>query len=303
MRPASSSVRRARPLLGTFVEITVTGGSAAAMHTAVDEAFDAVATVHRLMSFHDAASDVSRLNRRAVTAAIRVHPWTYEVLQAAGDLHRRSHGVFDVTIAPTLQALGLLPGEHDDLPSPAPSGAGAAIELLSDFHVRFAHPGVRIDLGGIAKGFAVDRAVEVLRRAAMESGLVNAGGDLRGFGADGHRVHLRDPGDPRRLVGVLTLTDGALATTGGRFDPFAGAGAGRSPVIDPRRPWAAPAVLGVTVRAPSCTLADALTKVVMLEGERALRVLDRYDADALFWSPAGALTITSDWAEALQPAA
>src|SRR5262245_8934787 len=109
MRPASSSARRAQPWLGTFVEIAATGPSAASVHAAIDDAFAAVATVHRLMSFHETASDVSRLNRHAAVEAVRVHPWTYEVLQAALDLHRRSAGVFDVTVAPALQALGLLP--------------------------------------------------------------------------------------------------------------------------------------------------------------------------------------------------
>src|SRR5262245_33576570 len=109
MRPASSSARRAQPWLGTFVEIDATGSSAASVHAAIDDAFAAVATVHRLMSFHDAASDVSRLNRRAAVEAVRVHPWTYDVLQAARDLRRRSDGAFDVTVAPALQALGLLP--------------------------------------------------------------------------------------------------------------------------------------------------------------------------------------------------
>jgi thiamine biosynthesis lipoprotein len=303
MRPASSSVRRAQPLLGTFVEISVTGGSTAAMHAAVDDAFAAVAIVHQLMSFHDAASDVSRVNRRAAAEAVRVHPWTYEVLEVAVDLHRRSDGVFDVAIAPELQALGLLPPPLDEMPRMTRSGTAGAIELLADRHVRFAEPGVRIDLGGIAKGFAVDRAIGVLVGAGMIGGLVNAGGDLRSFGIDGHRVHLRDPRDPRRALGTITVNDVALATTGGRFDPFLEAGPRRSAVIDPRCREAVPAILGATVRAPSCVLADALTKVVMLAGERALTVLDQYAAGAMFSSPDGTLMTTSDWVDALLPAA
>jgi FAD:protein FMN transferase len=303
MRPASSSVRRAQPLLGTFVEITVTGASTASMHAAVDDAFAAVAMVHQLMSFHDAASDVSRVNRRAAAEAVRVHPWTYEVLEAAADLHRRSDGVFDVAIAPELQGLGLLPPPPDEMPRMTRSGTAGAIELLADRHVRFAEPGVRIDLGGIAKGFAVDRAIGVLVGAGMIGGLVNAGGDLRSFGIDGHRVHLRDPRDPRRALGTITVNDVALATTGGRFDPFLEAGPRRSAVIDPRCREAVPAILGATVRAPSCVLADALTKVVMLAGESALTVLDQYAAGAMFSSPDGTVTTTSDWVDALPPAA
>jgi len=196
MRPACDSVRRARPLLGTFVEITATGRPAATLHAAVDEAFAAVATVHRLMSFHEPTSDVSRVNRHAATTAVAVHPWTYAVLTTAADLSRRSDGVFDVTVAPELQALGVLPGAADETPITMRPRAGRAIELLSDHCVRFGEPGIRIDLGGIAKGFAVDRAIDVLTGAGISGGLVNAGGDLAGFGPDGHRVHLRDPEIP-----------------------------------------------------------------------------------------------------------
>jgi hypothetical protein len=107
-------VHRTRPLLGTFVEITATGRPAAAMHAAIDAAFAAVARVHRLMSFQESTSDVSRVNRHAATTAVVVHPWTYAVLTTAADLFRRSDGLFDVTVAPELQALGVLPRAVDE---------------------------------------------------------------------------------------------------------------------------------------------------------------------------------------------
>ena len=300
MRPACDSVRRARPLLGTFVEITATGRPTATLHAAIDEAFETVATVHRLMSFHEASSDVSRINRHAATTAVAVHPWTYAVLTTAADLFRRSDGLFDVTVAPELQALGVLPRAVDETPITTRPRTDRAIELLSGHRVRFGEPGIRIDLGGIAKGFAVDRAVDALTEAGIPGGLVNAGGDLASFGPDGHRVHLRDPRDPRRVLGAVTVKEAALATTGGRFDPFVGIRAQRPAVVDPRCVAAAPPVVGVTVRAPSCTIADALTKVVMIGGESSLAVLGHYGASAICSLPDGALTMTSDWAEALQ---
>jgi FAD:protein FMN transferase len=302
MRPASSSARRSQPWLGTFVEIQATGPSMPAVHAAIDDAFSAVAAVHRLMSFHETASDVSRINRRPANEAVPVHPWTYEVLKAAVDLNERSDGAFDVTVAPALQALGLLPPSPEARSHRTRSSAAGAIELLADAVVAMTTPDIRIDLGGIAKGFAVDRAVEVLIEAEMIDGLVNAGGDLRTFGAEGHRVHVRDPRDPRRALTTVTLTDAALATTGGRFDPFLGPRPGRPAVIDPRWPDAAPAIVGVTVRAPSCMVADGLTKVVMLAGEGALPVLDAYAASAMFVSSDGRVTLTSDWAGAPPPA-
>src|SRR5262245_39578210 len=162
MRPASSSARRAQPWLGTFVEIAASGASAASVHAAIDRAFAAVATVHRLMSFHEDASDVSRLNHAAVEA-VRVHPWTYEVLQAALDLHARSGGAFDVTVAPALQALGLLPQVPGECPCPTRTTRADPPLLLGDCRVRLGAADVRIDLGGIAKGSAVDRPRAAVR--------------------------------------------------------------------------------------------------------------------------------------------
>ena len=109
MATAFDKIRRARPLLGTFVEIEVAGAGKSEMNAAIDAAFEAVASVHRLMSFHDPDSDVGRLNREARVRPVRVHAWTFRVLEAAVELHRRSNGIFDISVAAALQAMGLLP--------------------------------------------------------------------------------------------------------------------------------------------------------------------------------------------------
>ena len=105
---SSSKVRRARPLLGTLVEIRVRGESARA-GAAVERAFEAIARVHALMSFHEADSDVSRLNRLAHREAVGVDPHTFAVLEDAERLARASGGAFDIAIAPALVRLGFLP--------------------------------------------------------------------------------------------------------------------------------------------------------------------------------------------------
>src|SRR5258706_9182134 len=97
MEQPRDSIRRARPLLGTFVEIFASGASAAELEAAVEAAFGAIAEVHRLMSFHDADSDVSRLNRETSATAIEVHPTTFKVLETAIEVHHPSEGLFDIT--------------------------------------------------------------------------------------------------------------------------------------------------------------------------------------------------------------
>jgi len=303
MAPESDSIRRARPLLGTFVEIGVSGAARPDMEMAVEAAFAAVAQVHRLMSFHDPRSDVGRLNREASAHAVTVHAWTFEVLKAALELHRGSGGVFDIAVAPVLQGMGLLPRLEDDCPSNhvATSTAGA-IELLDGGRVRFRHPGLRIDLGGIGKGFAVDRAVDALRNQGMTTGLVNAGGDLAAFGPASSSIHIRDPRDPRQLICRIEVSNKALASSGGRFDPFQSPATTGPAIIDPRTGERPRTVVGVTVRASSCTVADALSKVVMIEGDAAAGLLQHHGASALLVL-ADDVRITTDWKDAVHRAA
>jgi thiamine biosynthesis lipoprotein len=293
---ACDSIRRARPLLGTFVEIAAAGAGPDEMNRAVAAAFAAVAEVHDLMSFHAAGSDVSRLNAQAWAAPVRVHPWTFQVLQAAADLHARSAGVFDVAIAPVLEDMGLLP---------RPSGGGLsasgnlataqAIELLLGHRIRFRHPDVRIDLGGIAKGFAVDRAIDVLRVHGISAALVNAGGDLAAFGPSPHDVEIRDPRSPGRLICRVGLRNRAMASSGSYFDPFRSIETAGSAIIDPKERKPAHAFAGVTVCAPCCMLADALTKVVMIARASADGLLERYQAAALVVLADSTVRVTHDF--------
>jgi thiamine biosynthesis lipoprotein len=303
MAIASDRVRRARPLLGTFVEIEVAGAAETEMAAAIDAAFAAVARVHALMSFHDGDSDVSRLNREAWLRPIEVDAWTFRVLETAADLHRRSNGIFDVAVAPALQAIGLLPHVNDDPPITTQARSFDAIELLDGHAVRFRHRDVRIDLGGIAKGFAVDRALGVLRGFGLASALVNAGGDLAVFGPEAQTIHLRDPRDPRRVMCSVEVRDEALASTARCFDLFQSAETKASAIIDPRMRAPADTVDGVTVRARSCMIADALTKIVMICGTEAIEWLEHYDASALLVASDGDIRITLDWHHAVHLAA
>jgi thiamine biosynthesis lipoprotein len=236
---------------------------------------------------------VSRLNREACERDVEVDPWTFEVLQAALDLNRRSAGAFDVAVAPVLEALGLLPRHAPAKVSLRASGE--AVELSADRRVRFRDRGVRIDLGGIAKGFAVDRAVATLRGRGVPCGLVNAGGDLAVFGPQPHTIHIRDPRDPRRLLCAVNVHEEALATSGARFDPLRSDETTDVAVIDPATRAPAQAVRGATVRAATCMLADALTKAVMVAPASAPALLSSVRASALMVRANGDVCGTDDW--------
>jgi thiamine biosynthesis lipoprotein len=188
----AEQVRRARPLLGTLVDIAASGADAVSLHRAVDRAFHEIARVHALMSFHASGSDVTRLNRLAHRASVTVHPWTFAVLREARLTARASRGLFDITVAPRLVRAGVLPVPRG-VPRPHPRAHQDDVVLLAGNRVRFRRP-LLIDLGGIAKGFAVDRALHALRAAGVPQAMVNAGGDIACYGSEAQTIHVRLPG-------------------------------------------------------------------------------------------------------------
>ena len=157
------------------------------------------------------------------------------------------------------------------------------IELLTRRRVRFRRP-LTVDLGGIAKGFAVDKTVEALQARDVSSGIVNAGGDLRVFGSGSTTIHLRHPASPGFLLPVLQLRDEAVATSAPCFSIRRQRGRLVSHLVDPatQEPFTAP--LSISVRAPCCLLADALTKIVLADPHTAEGVLGEFKAQAVVLS-------------------
>jgi len=223
--------RRARPLLGTLVEVGVPAQAADdVVEAAFAAAFAAAAAVQACMSRFDPASDVGRFHALSAGQGCTVRPATATVLRAASALRRESGGLFDIT-------QGSAP-------------LGWRIDGRTWWRLDAA---ARVDLGGIAKGFAVDRAVSALRRHGCAGGWVNAGGDLRAFGSAELPLQLRDEEQGGvRLFGHLA--DGAFATS--RLP-----GGGHVSVAAPRALWA-----------------DALTKVLAFSGDPGHPLLARHGA-------------------------
>ena len=233
-----SVVRRARPLLGTLVEIgavTIDGASQATVD-AVDAAFARIEALQERLSRFIDASDIGRFNAAPADACIDVGDDARAVLRAAAALRDASDGAFDVTL-----------------------GSGARAWRLDDRGVHKFGDAVRIDLGGIAKGHAVDCAVATLEACGVASGWVNAGGDLRAFGDLAVPIELRDEvaGGVRRFA---TIEDGAFATS--------------------RREAADGVARHASVAAPRCLWADALTKVVVATADAGHPLLERFGARA-----------------------
>jgi thiamine biosynthesis lipoprotein len=203
-----TAVRRMRPLLGTYVEVGVAVMTRDDAHAAMEEAFAAMTEIHERLSFHSATSELTRLNQAGgrVTA---LHPLSVHVLRLARGLMRVSEGRFDCTLGGVLVAAGALPdhGGHA-----LDRGTADDIELWSRAG-RLRRP-IRVTLDGIAKGYAVDRAVRALRRAGVTAGWVNAGGDLRVFGETVLPVSRRGADGRVRSLGGLRSAAMASSCTG-----------------------------------------------------------------------------------------
>ena len=240
-------VRRARPLLGTLVEIGATeiaGASLQATADAVDAAFARIAAQQERLSRFVAASDIGRFNAAPACACIDVGADARTVLAAAAELRDASEDAFDITL-----------------------GSGPRGWRLDERGLHKLADGVRLDLGGIAKGHAVDCAVAALESRGVDAGWVNAGGDLRAFGELALPIELRDEasGGVRRFA---TLEDGAFATS--------------------RREGPDGASRHASVAAERCLWADALTKVVVATGNASHPLLERFGARGwLHSSPIG----------------
>ena len=238
--------RRAQPLLGTLVEIGVRGSGGPA-HAMIEAAFAALRDVQACLSRYEADSDLARFHALRPGRSLAMRAPTRQVLGAARTLQIASDGAFDISLGSAPQ------GWHCD---------GEHLYKLC--------AGVRLDLGGIGKGHAVDCAVGALIAHGGTSGWVNAGGDLRAFGAVDVPVRLRDEhgGGTRPFA---SLRDGAFATS--HYDRLS-----RSRLARGAGKRAAPA--HVSVAAPLCLWADALTKVVAIGGDTAHPLLARFDAQA-----------------------
>ncbi len=275
-----SLVRRARPLLGTIVEITIAGPDSLATHRALNAAFGAIERVQARMSYHDPESELSRLNRDAVRRSILLSRPLATVLRTALSLARESNGAFDPAIAPVLAGWGLLPrlAGRDGRERRA---SWRDIELNAAGRIRFRAP-LHLDLGGIAKGFAVDEAIACLSRRGITHALVNASGDMRALGSRSWPVAIRDPAQPGAEAAKVSLRNAALATSAHYFSRRRWRGRLVSALVDgrARRPCGHDR-RSVTVLAPTAMVADALTKVVLALGCEAEGILHRHAARAL----------------------
>lgn len=257
--------------------IIVYGEDESKLTQAVTSAFDEVDRIDRLMSHYKPESPLSKINRQAATETVKVEPELFDFIAECLRYSRESNGAFDITVGPLLKTWGFFRGEGR-MPKAAELAetrgkVGWQNVILDNQErtIRFARDGVELDLGGIAKGYAVDKAVEVLKRDGITRALVSAcGSTIYGLGAppgeDGWEVKLRDPVSSQKTAMTVRLKDRALSVSGS-YEKFFDLGGKRySHIFDPRTGWPTQGVLSVAVLTDTGTSGDALDNVFYVLG-------------------------------------
>ncbi len=264
-------VRRGAVLMGTLVSILARGAPVPTLHKAIDAALRRARRLERLFNAHDPDSELNKLLGAARAGGAAASPAMRAVLRHSLRVRAWSGGAFDPAVRPALEAWGV---PHRRIRAPRRRLRPAALPApfsVPGGCVAFTGPGVRLDLGAVAKGFIIDAMVAVLRRNGAREALVNAGGDVRAFGPRPIRIGIQDPRHPGRVVGTVVLRGNACCVSANTFQREIGGGH-RGHLFDPRR--GAPAeggVLAAAVVARCAADADARSTALFVGGLAGLR--------------------------------
>jgi FAD:protein FMN transferase len=264
--------------MGSSFSLVLFGPDRPGLESAAAAAFAEAHRLDRLLSNYLADSEWSAMNREAASRPVRVTSELFALLSECLDYSRMSDGAFDITVGPLIKVWGFYKGEGS---LPQRKQVEAALDRVGYRHihldpglrtVRFARPGMDLDPGGIGKGYAVDRMVEVLKQAGVRTALVSASGSsIYGLGAppdepQGWPVTIRPPRDPSAVAAHVVLRNLSLSTSGSYEKFFWAEGRTYSHIIDPRTGYPAQGTTAVSVLAPRAMDSEAWTKPFFING-------------------------------------
>jgi FAD:protein FMN transferase len=287
-----------RMSMACLYTIEAYGPDAATLPAILNEGFDEVDRIDRLMSNYKRDSELSRINAEAARHPLTIDPELFDFIADALQYTRESDGAFDITVGPLMRAWGFFGGEGRVPPAAELAavrryvGSGHVILNARERTIAFDEPGVELDLGGIAKGYAVDRVVSLLQARNVAAALVSAGGStIYGLAAPPHRdgwdVDIQDPLHAGKIATTVRLRDRALSVAGTSEKFFEAGGVRYSHIMDPRTGTPAQGVLSVAVLTRSGTAGDALDDAFFVLGpERSRTYLDKLPGtDVCFFLP------------------
>lgn len=305
-----------RLLMGTYVQITVVGTGEPA-RTAAQAVVDEIQRVENLTSFHK-PSNLTALNELAASRDTEVDPELLKLVRTSLRFARDTGGAFDPTVGP-LSRLWNFSGNEQRAPDELRVPNDAEIEealgrvgwnqvVINENHstIRFTGKGMALDLGAIAKGYALDRAAEVLKKRGITAALVNAGGDILAVGEKGPgqpwRVGIQDPRNPRGIVAIVPLKDRVVVTSGDYERFLIKDGKRYHHLLDPRTGFPAEGLQSVTILAARGVLADALaTAVFVLGRDQGMKLVEATPGvEALLIDASGEHIMSSGAAQAVE---
>jgi FAD:protein FMN transferase len=293
---------REEAIMGTAIRVELWSEERAAGEAAIDAVMQEMHRIDRCMSPHKADSELSLINREAAQRAVPLSAEMARLIARAIDFSELSGGAFDITYAGVGQLydyrLGIQPSDEQLAKARATVGYRNLILDRQAQTLRFAHPGMRIDLGGFAKGHAVDNSVAILKRLGIVNATVAAGGDSHVMGSRGGRpwsIGIRDPRRPGEVVAVLPLEDVAISTSGDYERFFEQDGVRCHHVIDPQTGKSPIGVCSVTILADDGLTTEGLSKCLFVMGlEKGMRLIESQPGvDAVVVDASGVLHYSS----------
>ena len=266
--------------MGTLFTIYLYARDEEHAEASCEVAFEEIERLDETLSNYRPSSELSRINRLAAHQAVTTDPEVFALLEAAFDLSRCSNGAFDITVGSLMRAWGFFRGEgrypkNEELQLARENVGFDKVHLdRATRTVRFAAPGMELDLGAIGKGYAVDRAVMTLREAGIDAALVDAGSStLYAMDAppdkDGWRLRVPEPRDRSRTVSTVMLRNESLSTSGSYEKFFQIGNQKYCHVMDPREGTPVQGVLQTTLIASDSTTTDALSNAMFVMGAPA----------------------------------
>jgi thiamine biosynthesis lipoprotein len=260
--------------MGTMIEIILMGDDEGSANKAALQAFQEMKRIETLMSPWIDSSDVTRINRSAGKEWVKVSPETMEVIKKAKEISELSEGGFDITVAPLVE-LWREAGERKTPPSM--KDVKGKLDLVNfrkigidpKGKVFLEKEGMAIDLGGIAKGHAVDKAFNVLRSLGYNNLIVNAGGDLRVGGTKNNQpwsIGIQNPREPQNILTRIPLSDVAVATSGDYQKFFIYQDKKYHHIFNPKNGFSTEGCQSVTIVTKDCTTADGLATAIFVLG-------------------------------------
>lgn len=299
--PVAGWMSRDEAIMGTAIRVELWADDARMGEAAMQAVMAEMHHVDQTMSPHKPVSELSIVNREAAQRAVPLSPEMFDLVDRAIRFSELSHGAFDITYASVGHLFdyreGIRPTDAQIEAARACVGWRHLILDRAARTLRFAKEGVRIDLGGFAKGHAVDNAIAILRHLGVEHAMVSAGGDSHVLGDKRGRpwsIAIADPRRPGEVVAVLPLVDTAISTSGDYERCFECDGVRYHHIIDPKTGHSASKVRSATILAPTAMQTDGLSKTAFVLGaEAALEIIETIPGvDAIFVTPAGKVLYT-----------